>query len=254
LAAAAGHTSVLRLLLKEGADVDATAPRDVRYSPDEQLQVAEGQRAIHAAIDNIHIDCFRMLLRAGTDVNAPNSRGFTPLMSACRGALIGEENSAHCVEMIRMLLERGADPELRDVDGSTALHIAASMGRAEENIVRLLLDSGLEAIGGRLAVAPAAMETAFRAGRTRILGMLLAVEGVERRELWAGLSVEGSSMLHLAAAYGAVAAVGLLLASGADESAVDSKGRSVSEVVGSRASEVLRERSGARSAEQEAAA
>lgn len=332
LAAAAGHTSVLRLLLKEGADIDATSPRDVRYEPHELLQLAQGQRAIHAAIDNGQIDCFRVLLRAGTDIDAPNSHGFTPLMSACRASSMGEEKSALCIEMVRMLLEEGADPEPRSYDGSTALHIAASMGnaelidillqwvpatslccrtsdgmtplymaadngseegvsrmlsawakqpaayhvgcacggcsdqlrcplavavyRGEEKIVRLLLDSGMEAIGGTLAVAPPAMDTALRADRTRMLRMLLAVEGEERRELWARLRIEGSPMLHLAASYGSVKAVGLLLAAGAEESTVDSEGRSVSEVVGSLASQTLREKSDDSNStpEQEAAA
>ncbi|CAM9452146.1 unnamed protein product [Scytosiphon promiscuus] len=332
LAAAAGRTSVLRLLVKEGANVDATAPRDVQYAPDEQLQVARGQRAIHAAIDNIQIDCFRVLLRAGTDINAPNSLGCTPLMSACRGATIGGESAALCVEMVRVLLKEGADAEYKDIHGTTALHIAAYNGnaevidillpwlpthslgcrtsdgmtplymaadngseaavsrmlsawakqpaayhvgcsccgssdelrcplaaavyRGEEKVVRLLLDSGMDAIGGTLAVTPPAMETALRASRTRILRMLLAVEGEERREPWARLFFQGSSMLHLAAAFGIVEAVGLLLAAGADETAVDSEGRSVSEVIGELASETYRQRNvgDGGSAEQEAAA
>jgi len=47
------------------------------------------------------------------------------------------------VEGIRELLDGGADPNFRDSDGRTALHIAACEGHAE--VVELLLQSGAEA-------------------------------------------------------------------------------------------------------------
>ena len=46
-------------------------------------------------------------------------------------------------EGIRELLDGGADPNFRDSDGRTALHIAACEGHAE--VVELLLQSGAEA-------------------------------------------------------------------------------------------------------------
>ena len=47
------------------------------------------------------------------------------------------------VEGIRELLDGGADPNFRDSDGRTALHIAACEGYAE--VVELLLQRGAEA-------------------------------------------------------------------------------------------------------------
>jgi len=47
-----------------------------------------------------------------------------------RASLIGDE------VMIRLLLEKGADFEVRSKNGSTALHIAALEGH--DNVVRLL--------------------------------------------------------------------------------------------------------------------
>ena len=47
------------------------------------------------------------------------------------------------MEGIRELLDGGADPNFRDSDGRTALHIAACEGYAE--VVELLLQRGAEA-------------------------------------------------------------------------------------------------------------
>jgi hypothetical protein len=47
-------------------------------------------------------------------------------------------------EGIRELLDAGADPNFRDSDGRTALHISACEGHAE--VVDLLLDRGAEAV------------------------------------------------------------------------------------------------------------
>jgi hypothetical protein len=47
-------------------------------------------------------------------------------------------------EGIRDLLDAGADPNFRDSDGRTALHISACEGHAE--VVDLLLDRGAEAV------------------------------------------------------------------------------------------------------------
>ena len=44
------------------------------------------------------------------------------------------------VEIVKLLLERGADPNAKFYDGSTSLHIAAHLGRVE--IVKILLEHG----------------------------------------------------------------------------------------------------------------
>ena len=47
-------------------------------------------------------------------------------------------------EGIRELLDAGADPNFRDSDGRTAMHISACEGHAE--VVEILLDRGAEAV------------------------------------------------------------------------------------------------------------
>ncbi len=71
--------------------------------------------------------------RWGNDVNARDDHGSTPLMHA---ACIG------CVEIVRLLIERGADVNARRQDGLTPLLLAAFFGHRD--IVQILLESGAD--------------------------------------------------------------------------------------------------------------
>lgn len=104
----------------------------------------------------------------------------------------------------------------------------------DEKIVQLLLDKGVEAIGGPY-VFHGAVGGAIQTGRARLLEKLLAVEGEERKEHWAGTFYKGSvPMLHFAAAFCSVASVGVLLAAGANEIQRDYRGTCASDHVGRR--------------------
>jgi ankyrin repeat protein len=132
--AANGPLDVLVWLLEHGADPNAARQRD-GMSP---LMMAAGA----GIVDNA-----RALLDGGANVNAAGARG-TPLIFASGSDLAGPA-------MIRLLLERGADPnavisrcdlcihEPRAADGSrdlTALMLARQRGETE--IVRLLIAAG----------------------------------------------------------------------------------------------------------------
>ncbi|KAI1170064.1 ankyrin repeat-containing domain protein [Nemania sp. FL0916] len=75
------------------------------------------------------------LLSTGADPNAEvDTNGSTLLHAACkRGTRAGRE-------LVKLLLDHGADPNVSDHDGSTALHQATHMWNIEA--VRLLLDHG----------------------------------------------------------------------------------------------------------------
>ncbi len=77
---------------------------------------------------------------ADTNVAAPDS-DWTALMYAAWG----DNNKPDRTEMVRLLLERGADPRVirREFDGRTALHYAAMMDNAP--MVQLLLTAGADA-------------------------------------------------------------------------------------------------------------
>lgn len=105
---------VVRLLLERGADPSIAAQNRLAVTP------------LHSAVATdaapVDVSIVRMLLEAGAPVNVPHLGGGTPLHTA---AFVGEP------EVLRMLLDRGADPRLTTDDGRTAIDIAREQGHAE---------------------------------------------------------------------------------------------------------------------------
>ena len=74
-------------------------------SDDDRGQLGE------AAFDN-NLPALTVMLKLGFDVNARGGEGFTPVNHAALRGLVG---------VVRRLLEHGADPEIRNQYGGTAL-------------------------------------------------------------------------------------------------------------------------------------
>ena len=72
------------------------------------------------------------------------------------------------IEMVTLLLDRGADPNARDTRGFTALHRAAELG--ELRIVQLLLDRGAYPPGEAEGHTPQSL--AQGRGHTAIVNLL----------------------------------------------------------------------------------
>jgi ankyrin repeat protein len=122
LAGARGHLAILRLTLAAGADLASTN----RY----------GGTALIPACHYGHVETVRELLKTAIAVDHVNDLGWTALLEA---VILGDGGPAH-VEIVRMLLARGARPSLADRDGVTPLAHARARGQAE--LVRLLLAAG----------------------------------------------------------------------------------------------------------------
>jgi len=101
------------------ADGDAAKARD-----------AAGSTLLHHAVGFGSVETVELLLDAGADVNAANRRRSMPLHWAM-----------HDEAKVRLLLSRGAAVNPKQVEGRTPLYIAASVGNGA-SIVKLLLEKG----------------------------------------------------------------------------------------------------------------
>ena len=113
-----GHVQCVKLLVKEGADVNAW--NDLGYT------------ALTYAAGNGHADVVNTLIRAGTDVNDRDCNGRTCLIHAVE--------CGHDV-CVNLLIKAGADVN-KERRGETALMIAVLLGNLR--CVDLLLKSGAD--------------------------------------------------------------------------------------------------------------
>ncbi|XP_014270909.1 ankyrin repeat domain-containing protein 17 isoform X5 [Halyomorpha halys] len=152
-AASSGYVDIVRLLIHHGADVNA--------------QSSSGNTPLMYACAGGHVDAVRVLLEAGANVEDHNENGHTPLMEAAsaghvpvaqilleHGAGINTHSNEFkesaltlaCykghLDMVRFLLEAGADQEHKTDEMHTALMEASMDGHVE--VARLLLDSGAQ--------------------------------------------------------------------------------------------------------------
>ncbi|MEX0762123.1 MAG: ankyrin repeat domain-containing protein [Dehalococcoidia bacterium] len=106
-----GHTHAVTLLLQNGAHVDTWSKNSMGNQP---LHAACAGMGSHQVVQK--------LLDAGTPVSTAEHGGYTPLhLAAARGDL----------ELVSLLVRRGADPTAKTDKGETAADIAASRGHPE---------------------------------------------------------------------------------------------------------------------------
>ena len=223
-AAGQGHDIVVAMLLYSAAD--ATITDCIGYTP------------LYTAVSKGHLSVVEELLQSGgrTQVNIPNSKGWTPLFCAV----------AEGQPMVKLLLDNGAEPTLSNNNGWTPLYMAVSGGRANvakellqrggtaqvnvandtgrtplccaaskdmRDTVKLLLDNGAD-IGAGTPLIDAA-----RAGRDGIMKMLLAAgAGVNKYD------EKGMTALCCAVEMGSKACVSMLLDAHANVTRTDKDG------------------------------
>ncbi|MCD9021218.1 ankyrin repeat domain-containing protein [Cohnella sp. NL03-T5] len=113
-AGAEGLIEILKLSIKAGADTRMTN----RF----------GGTALIPAADRGHVEIAKLLLTT-TDVNVNhvNNLGWTALIEA---VILGDGGPKH-QQIVKLLLEHGADPNITDNDGVTPLSHAALRGYGE---------------------------------------------------------------------------------------------------------------------------
>ncbi|KAB8226156.1 ankyrin repeat-containing domain protein [Aspergillus novoparasiticus] len=116
LAAANGHNSMVKLLLKRGAAVD--------------IDESSGQSALSRAAQRGHLETCKILLDEGANIDTRDD-GMYPLLWAA-------ENGHQAI--VELLLNAGANTQAQDKSDKTALFMAAERGH--KAVVKLLLEEG----------------------------------------------------------------------------------------------------------------
>ena len=146
-AAAIGeHADVVRALVDAGADVDlqdrernnallvcgehgnvAVLREVLRGEPDLRATNRFGGTALIPASDRGHVEMVRALLRTDMPLDHVNELGWTALLEA---VVLGDGGRAH-QQIVRLLVDAGADTSIPDRDGVTALEHARRRGYNE---------------------------------------------------------------------------------------------------------------------------
>ncbi|KAF5895516.1 serine/threonine-protein phosphatase 6 regulatory ankyrin repeat subunit B-like, partial [Clarias magur] len=210
LAAAAGHTEVVKALLEAGASAE-----------EEDL---EGMTAVHLAARNGHTDILELLK---TRVSLKMTSFKTGLTALHVAAFFGQ------VDVVREILSHVpaticSEPPSRDATRKeqppeeseyTPLHIAAQSGH--ENVVRLLLNSpGVLPNAKTNPECFTPLHLAAQNGHTAVVGLLLSKSSA----LLPLRDQRGRTCLHLACASGHVATARDLLCHGAAINDTDKRG------------------------------
>ena len=188
-----GHTDVVRVLLGNKADVNASRHTD-------------GVTPLYIAAQNGHTEVVKLLLdnKADADVNASShTGGTTPLYIAAQ--------NGH-TEVVKLLLDNKADVNAsRHTDGVTPLYMAAQNGHTE--VVKLLLDNRADA-SKRNGVG--LLYVAAQWGHTEVVKLLL--DNKDKADVNASID-NGTTPLYMAAQEGHTEVVKLLLRNNADVNA-----------------------------------
>ena len=186
----------------------------------------DGMSALFWAVYYEEADMVSLLLDAGADANVQNRYGLTPLIQS---SITGNG------EIISMLLDAGADANARTLQGDTALMNAAKAGSVQGVQALIEAGAGVEARDAYSFQSPLMWAAAFnQAEIVRILAengadvnarsAELTFAGIQQGGVQGDFPNGGLTSLHHAARENGVETVEVLLALGANPSAVDPQG------------------------------
>ncbi len=170
-------------------DLLRAAVDDPSLVPNGRMPVAIGS-CLTYAIYHSPLAFIRTLLTMGADPNAVAEDGFPPVIAAltCSRGASGRASRADVSDVLRLLLEYGADPDQRGINDGTALHTAV----AERNLlaVQILLDAGAHPdLRTRIDECETPEEMAAAAGLIDFAGLLARKGRPRRRRLRSGLTL-----------------------------------------------------------------
>jgi ankyrin repeat protein len=160
----------------------------------------QGMHVIHYAAAHNSVQCLGYFINSGIEISLPHSTtNSAPLHFAAE--------YGH-VEVVKILLEKGANIGAQNQNGYTPLHFAAEYGHVE--VVKILLEKGAN-IEAQNQNAYTTLHFAAEKGNFAVIKILLEkVADIEAK------SQNGYTPLHLAAGDGNVEVVKILLEKGAN--------------------------------------
>ena len=186
LAAKKGYDEVIKLLLQNGANVNAMGN--------------QGWTALHVASANGHLTATHVLLDHHADTNVQDDHGKTPLHCALKNGHL---------RIALSLVERTGDKDIRDDRNMTPLHIASEKGYLE--VVLALLEHDVNA-SARDERNKTPLHRALENRHLEVIKALLDY-GVDPDTRYVE---DDTTVLYLASAEGYLEAVQTLLDHGAD--------------------------------------
>ncbi|KAJ5914570.1 hypothetical protein N7504_003453 [Penicillium tannophilum] len=119
-AAIGGHLRITELLLDHGADIEA--------------QHINKRTPLHMAVDEGHIELVKLLLNKGADIKTPDTVGRVPFYTAARNGSI---------KIVEILHDYGPDINVStQTQNWTPLNVAAHLGHAE--VIKFLIEKGAD--------------------------------------------------------------------------------------------------------------
>ena len=197
-------------------------------------------RNIFEAVEKGDVECVRELLRRGVNPNVRDAdlatllnigaylkKGRAEIKEGGGGYCVTGETPLHVaaekghVEVVKLLLEHGANPNARDMYGVTPLHLAARKGHVE--ITKLLLEHGAdpnakEKLGGETPLYWAVVHDRIDTAK------LLLEHGADPNNKSKRFIVNERAVLHWAVRNENVDLVRLLLEKGANPNVKDKDG------------------------------
>jgi ankyrin repeat protein len=142
-------TDIVKMLLAQGADPNQVFDKN---PPQIQTQgtvtVPAGATAFYRAVKAADLTVMRMLLDKGANAGIAIKNGGTPLMLAAGGGpartqeeeVVDKAGRADPVEVVKMILDAGADINAVNDQENTAVHLAAQRG--SDKVVQYLVSRG----------------------------------------------------------------------------------------------------------------